>query len=234
MTAAPASATAVTEAPRSIAAVHAEMTLRSLVRRRLTVVILVLLPLAFYLATNDAVGRSVRSLVFGITWAVSTVAFFVTSNARDVEPRLQVAGVPASTLTRARVTALAAAALALALAFWLIVVFDQDVRSVGGVALDFGVSALVAVSLGTAVGSLLRKELEGTLVLFLFAGLQAVVNPADRIATLLPFWSSRELATYAVDGPSQGSLSNGLIHATVIIAVCAAISWLASRRPATP
>ena len=49
------------------------MTLRALLRRRLTVAILVLLPVALYLASHDAVGRSVRSFVFGISWAVSTV-----------------------------------------------------------------------------------------------------------------------------------------------------------------
>jgi hypothetical protein len=57
--------------------------------------------------------------------------------------------------------------------------------------------------------------------MFFFAGLQAVANPFDGYTRLLPFWSSRELGTWAIDGPDAGSLSRGLTHAVVVLVICA-------------
>ncbi len=202
---------------------HARCTLQALLRRRMTVAILVVLPLTFHLVTHDSVGRSVRALVFGICWAVSTVAFFATLAGRELDPRLRLAGRSRRFLTGARTTALVVLALALALGFWALVAVSLDVRDLAGVGIDFAVTALVAVAFGTAVGSLPVEEMEGTLVLFFFAGLQAVANPFDGYSRFLPFWSSRELGTYAIDGPAHGSLLAGLLHAAIVVAVCAAV-----------
>ena len=67
---------------------HATMALRALLRRRLALLVLLLFPLVLYGAAYDALGRSVRALVFGISWAMSTVAFFATISAREIDPRL--------------------------------------------------------------------------------------------------------------------------------------------------
>ena len=56
--------------------VMGEMTLRALLRRRTVLLVMVALPLVFYLVRRDAVGQSVRSLLFGVSWAISTVAYF--------------------------------------------------------------------------------------------------------------------------------------------------------------
>ena len=56
----------------ALTTLHARLTVRALLRRRLPVTVLVLLPVALYLASHDTVGRSVRALVFGISWAIST------------------------------------------------------------------------------------------------------------------------------------------------------------------
>jgi hypothetical protein len=218
---------------RAHLALGGEMTLRALLRRRLTIAILVMLPLALYLASHDAVGRSVRALVFGISWAVSTVAYFATTSARELEPRLRLAGRGAPALVTSRITALVLGALALCALFWAIVAVDQPVRSPAGVALDFAVTAAVAVAFGTAVGTIFTRELEGTLVLFVFAGLQAIADPFDSWSRLLPFWSSRELGTYAIDGPAHGSLGEGLVHAAAVIVICAAGVAIADLRRAT-
>jgi hypothetical protein len=175
-------------------------------------------------------GRSVRALVFGITWAVSTVAFFATVAARQIEPRLHLAGRSLPFLAAARVTALLGLALVLAAGFWTLVALDQPVRSPGAVAVDFVVTGVISVAFGTMVGTVISKELEGTLVLFLFAGLQAVTNPYESITRLLPFWSTRELGTYAIDGPDFASLGHGLAHAVVVIVICAVVTFVADRR----
>jgi len=87
---------------------RADMTMRAVLRRRLTVGILVAIPVAFYFVSHDMVGRSVRSLTFGMSWAVSTVAFFAASAARDLEPRLVLAGWRRSTLVVGRLVGLLA------------------------------------------------------------------------------------------------------------------------------
>jgi len=209
---------------------YARVTLLGITRRRLTIVILIALPLVFYAVSHDAPGRSVRSLLFGLSWALSTVAFFTTSASRNVEPRLVLAGWRRAALTSARLTALAALAMALAAALWAIVAVDQQVRSLSAVAVDFVVTAAVAILFGTAVGALIHGELQGALTIFFFAGLQAVANPFDSWTKALPFWSSRELGTWAIDGPTQGSLQTGLMHALVWAEICVAVLAISERR----
>ncbi len=213
----------------SAVALRAAATVRAVARRRLTVGILLAMPVAFYLVSHDSVGRSVRSLVFGISWAVSTVAFFATVAAHDLDPRLRLAGWRRLDLVAGRLVGLLAIVVGLTLVFAVLVGVDQDVRSLAAIVVDFAVTGSVAVAVGTVIG----KEMEGTLVLFFLAGLQAIANPFDAWSRALPFWSSRELGTWAVDGPQIGSLSNGIIHATVVVVLCGLVVALYSApRPA--
>jgi hypothetical protein len=214
----------------SAASLRALMTLRAVVRRRLTVGILVAMPIAFYIVTHDSVGRSVRSLAFGISWAVSTVAFFAAVSAKGVDPRLRLAGWHSRELVAGRVLGLCGAVLLMTAAFATLVALDQPVRSVSAVITTFAATGVVAVAVGTVVGSLITREMEGTLVLFFLAGLQAIANPFDTWSRALPFWSSRELGTWAIDGPDVGSLPYGIAHALVVIAVCASATALMSAR----
>ena len=208
---------------------RAEATIRAVLRRRLAVGILITMPVAFYLVTHDSVGRSIRALVFGISWAVSTVAFFATVSARDVEPRLGLAGWRRRDLVLGRLAGLIGLVLVLSAVFGALVGIDQDVRSLSAVVVDFVVTGAVAVAVGTTVGAVIGKEMEGTLILFFLAGLQAIANPFDAWSRALPFWSSRELGTWAVDGPEIGSLPEGLTHSLIVIALCGLLVALSSR-----
>lgn len=199
---------------------RADTTIRALVRRRLTLAVLVAMPVVFYLVTRDTPGRSVRSLVFGISWAVSTVAFFASVSALDIEPRLIVAGWRRGQLLAGRLLGLVMIVVALTAVYSAIIGVDQDVRSLAAVAIDFAVTGMVAVAVGATVAAVVAKEMEGTLVLFFLAGLQAIANPFESWSRLLPFWSSRELGTWAVDGSQIGSLADGLLHAAVVVTVC--------------
>ena len=69
-----------------------ELTVRGLLRRRVAMAILVVLPLLLYVARHDHVGQSIRGLLFGVSWAVTTVAYFAATANRDAEPRLCLAG----------------------------------------------------------------------------------------------------------------------------------------------
>jgi hypothetical protein len=212
---------------------YGRTSLLAILRRRLTLAVMLALPLALYLASHDAVGRSVRALTFGLSWALSTVAFFAAGSAREIEPRLALAGWRPRALLVTRLAGLTLFALGLAALLCIVVAVDQPVRSAAAVAVTFALTAVVAVVFGTAVGTFVTGELEGALVLFFFAGLQAVANPVDDFTRVLPFWSSRELATWAVDGAGVGSLSSGLTHALVTLVVCAGVT-LAVGTPRSP
>lgn len=224
------SATVVPERRRPRTRVVAEMTVRSLVRRRVSMVILVVLPLLLYLARHDQVGQSIRGLLFGVSWAVTTVAYFAATATWDVEPRLCLSGWSWRGVLGGRIIGLLGLGWALAGAYVVLVLLDQPVADPVVIAVDFAVTAAVSVVLGTALGALFHRELEGALVIFLVAGLQSVVNPDSLLAHLIPFWSSREIGTYAIDGPAMASLVAGLVHAAVVIVIGGAVALVVLHR----
>jgi hypothetical protein len=227
----------------SRALVVAEMTLRELARRRAAVALLVLVPLAFYLARRDLTGQSIRFLGIGLGWAVSTFAAFATVAAARVDVRLRLGGYRARDLLTGRLAALLAVGAVLVAAFCTLILLDQPVRRPGAVVLMQALTVVVAVPLGLLLAAALRRELEASLALIVLAGVQFVLDPAQPAARLLPFWSTREVGTYAVDLTDVGYLQRGVLHALVTAAVCllafAALSATrpslhTPRRPATP
>lgn len=195
----------------------AEMTLRELLRRRGVLALMLLLPLAFYLIRRDSyVGQSVRSLMLGISWAVSTAALFATSAGRELEPRLRLAGYRPHHLYLGRMLGLWTAGLAIALPFFLLTRFDAPDLRYGGVAVAMLCCVAVAAPLGMLVGALLPRELEGTLLLLTIVAVQMLIDPAGTGAKLTPFWSSREIATWAVDHTDDGYLTRGSLHGLAV------------------
>jgi hypothetical protein len=47
-----------------------------------------------------------------------------------------------------------------------------------------------------------------------------LADPEGLVAKVMPFWSTRELGTYAVDPVDGGYLGRGLIHLAITWAVC--------------
>ena len=207
--------------------VVAEMTVRALVRRRLSLVLFVALPVVLYAARHDGVGQSTRALIFGVSWAMSTVAFFAATDAASIEPRLRLAGWSSARLVIGRVVGLATLGTLLTGAYLALVLVDHPIVGPATLAVDFAMTMATALAFGTAVGAVLPRELEGTLVLFLTAALQSVVNPDATPARLMPFWSSRELGTVAIDGPHAASFVAGMGHGFAVIVLAAATTGLA-------
>ena len=210
------------------------MTLRQLVRRRGVLLLLLLLPLGFYLLRRDSPGQAVRSLFLGIGWAVSTAALFATAASRDVEPRLRLGGYRPYQLYLGRLLALWAVGLGLVVPFLVLTALDVPGLRHGAVALAMLCCVAVAAPLGVLIGALLPRELEGTLLLLTAVGLQMTMDPADAAARATPFWSSREIGTYAVDHTDIGYLVrgsvHGLVYATALIGLVAVASTVRLRR----
>ncbi|GLF92723.1 ABC transporter permease [Streptomyces yaizuensis] len=202
----------------------AEMTLRELTRRRSVLGLLLLVPLVFYLGRYDQTGQAVRFAALGVGFAVSTAALFSAVGARDVDPRLTLSGFRPHHLLIGRFLALLTAGLVIAGAYAVLVAVGQDVRSVPAVVAQFALTTLVAVPLGLLLGLAVPRDLEGSLLLISVIGAQMVMDPDDGAARVLPFWSTREIVTYAVDGPDAASFTAGAAHALVVAAVLAAVA----------
>nr|MDT0658555.1 hypothetical protein [Micromonospora sp. DSM 115978] len=207
----------------------ADLAFREMVRRRAVLVIMLLVPLLFYLARrSDHTGQSIRFLCLGLGWALSTAALFAGSAARGLDPRLRLSGYRAYHLHLGRLLALWSLGLLLCAPYFLLVRFDQDDVRYGAVALILLLTVATAAPLGLALSAVLPRDLEGTLVLLLIIGLQMIMDPADPVTRLLPFWFSREIGTYAVDHTAADYLARGLTHGVVVTVALTALVALAT------
>ena len=215
----------------------AEMALREMLRRRTVIVIIMLLPLGFYLSRrNEHLGQSIRFVFLGVSWALSAAALFAGSAARAIEPRLRLSGYRSRHLYLGRLGALWTVGLVLSTPYFLLIRLDQHDVRYDAIALIMLCIVAVAAPFGLALSAVLPRELEGTLVLLLVVGLQMMLDPAGTASRLLPFWFSREIGTYAIDHTDGGYLARGVLHAVLTFAALLAIVALASeirlrRRP---
>jgi hypothetical protein len=207
----------------------AEMALREILRRRTVLVILLLLPLAFYLSRRgDHLGQSIRFVCLGLGWALSTAALFAGTAGRAMEPRLRRSGYRPHHLYLGRLLALWTVGVVMSAPYFVLLRVDQHHVRYGAIALIMALTVAVAAPLGLALVSLLPRELEGTLVLLTVFGLQMMVDPDNSAAKVLPFWFSREIGTYAVDNTGGGYLRRGLLHGLVCLALLLAAVALGS------
>lgn len=215
---------------RHLALVVGEMTLRELARRRGVLVLLALLPLAFYLARRDLQGQSVRLLTLGLGWSVSTLALFGAVAARELDLRLRVAGARVADLVLGRALAVGVVGLLLGCAYAVVVVVDQDVAHMDGVLAGLAVAVVVGGPLGAALGTVLPRELEGALALLTVLATQMLTNADDRWSVALPFWSVPEIAGYAIDSNGIDDLTAGLVHASATTLLLAVVGGVAAAR----
>jgi hypothetical protein len=168
----------------------AEMTLRDLVGRGGVLVLLVLVPMVFYVARrSDFAGQAVRFACMGLAWSVSTVALFSVISSRGLEPRLRLAGHSAPGLYLGRLVALVTAGALVGGLYAVIICLDQDLVHGWAVAAALVASAVLSVPLGMVVGSVAPRDLEGMLVLIMIVGLQMIIDPGESVARALPLWS---------------------------------------------
>ncbi|MGW1996589.1 ABC transporter permease [Embleya sp. NPDC001921] len=213
----------------------AEMTAREILRRRLVLVLLLLFPLPFYLTQRaDHAGQSIRFLFLGLSWAMSGSALFVGQSGRSIEERLRVSGYRVHQLWMGRMLALWLIGTVVALPYLAIVALDQPRVRLGAIALAMGLCVAVATPFGLLLGALVPREFEGTLLLLITVGMQMIADPATTMARMLPFWSGREIGTYAIDHTEVAFLVRGVVHglisALVLSIALAAVSALRLRR----
>jgi hypothetical protein len=214
--------------------VVADMTLREMLRRRGVLALLLALPLAFYAIRRSGYsGESIRALFLGLCWAVSAAGLFSAAAGRSVEPRLRLSGYRSHHLYLGRLAALLVLGAGIALPLLALVALDpaQNAVRFAPVALAMLLCVTVAAPFGLLIAALVPRELEGTLVLLVVVGIQMVMDPAGAGARLTPFWSSREIGTYAVDHTDPGYLDRGLVHGVAFtLALALAVAVLSTIR----
>ncbi|HEX9999223.1 MAG TPA: hypothetical protein VGB74_02115 [Actinoplanes sp.] len=200
--------------------VVAALSAREVSRRRTALLLVIALPFWFYLVRRDMAGQSTRMLALGIAWAISTLTLFVVNSARGVDPRLRLTGASVTSIIGGRLLAMTGVGLAISLGYGVLLTLDQDLAHMPAAALMLLLTVLVAAPLGSLIGALLPRELEGALALLSICAVQMLADPAGLTAKLMPFWSTREVGTYAVDGGSVDLVWRGLTHAAVVWLLC--------------
>lgn len=203
--------------------VVAALSAREVGRRRTALLLVIALPLCFYLVRRDLPGQSTRLLAIGIGWAVATLTLFVVNASRSLDPRLRLAGASVVEIIGGRLLAMTGIGVTLAVAYWgLVGVSRHDLARPWGVGAMLVLTALVAAPFGGLIAALLPRELEGALALLIVCATQLLANPDGMAAKLMPFWSARSLGNYTVDAAPTTALWQALLHAAATWLLCTA------------
>lgn len=201
----------------------AEMQGRDLLRRRLALLILVALPLTFYLA-NAAARYSPVLAGVGMSWAVAGAALFAVLAARSVDPRLVQAGFHPGELLLGRLLLLVGVGMLLAAVCAAVVLPistpPRPLMLLPGVAL----AAFIGVPLGLAVAALLPRELEGMLTIIGVVGIELSLPTSAGLAPFLPLYGP--IKVLALASGDAGSPLPWLLHGSAYAAVLFALAVL--------
>lgn len=202
--------------------------LRELIRRRVALLFVFLLPLVFYLVRIDVPWQALRFLAIGIGWAIATLALFSHVGARRLDQRLSVIGASPTALFFGRQLAIISAGLVVVGVYFVLVATTQEVPRLPVVALLLATTVFIAAPLGAVVSLVLPRELEGALALLSVMALQLLVDPDGPAAKLMPLWSTRELSAYAIEPVGEEYLLHGVIHFSITLGICVLVAWTAS------
>ncbi len=216
--------------------VVAEMQARDLLRRRAVMGLFVLLPAAFYYSVPAGEDYALLAGSMGVSWAVAAAGLFGMLGWRRADPRLALAGAPAHHGLLGRLLLLAALGLALVAVFAPQILWRSNalISDASTMVLALTLMAVVSVPLGLAIGALVPRELEGTLVLIGVVGVGSSVPPDATVAQLLPVWGPLEVMQVAA-GLAPGPATRGVVHALVsALLLLGLASWSWHRRNRVP
>jgi hypothetical protein len=180
--------------------IMAEMHGRDLIRRHIALGLLVALPLSFYV-TSTGSGRSATATGgVSMAFAVGGATLFSTLSSIDVDQRLVLIGYRPFELLLGRLAFLGPLGVLIAGAFSVLMVVVSHPENGWLLLLGVVAVALLAVPFGLAVGALVPRELEGTLVLIGVVGIELAVRPDAPVASALPFYGPRRLIEDGING----------------------------------
>jgi len=191
-------------------------------RRRLSIALLLGLPLVFYWAAwDDRVAISFVSV--GVGWSVAIVSLFLSHSMTAITPRLALIGYRPGELVVGRVLSVLTFATVVVTALWLYLRTDPVVTSDRYLAISLALSVIGSASIGLAVGAAIRREMEAMLVLIGVVAITLVINSRSLVAKLLPMYAADQYAWAAsedfLDGaqPWRWSLSVAVIAGVIAV-----------------
>jgi hypothetical protein len=197
---------------------------RDLARRRMVLLVLVGLPLAWYLSSAAAgLDYAVGSGTLGVGWCVGATALFTVLGGRSVDPRLVQAGYRPWELLVGRLLMLLGTSLVLSAFFSAVMVLGSRPKEPGTVALSITLIAVVSVGIGLLVAALLPRELEGTLLLIAFVGLQVGIPTA--VAQWMPYYGPLRMTDPDQPPANLALMTAHAIGFTALLALAAGALW---------
>ena len=209
--------------------VVAEMQARDLLHRRVVMAMFVLLPAAFYYSIPAGEEYGLIAGAIGVCWAVAAAGMFGILGWRQSDPRLTLAGARSREGLLGRLFVLVVVALGLVALFGpqILVRSAELVADPAAFTLGLTLMALVSVPLGLAVGALVPRELEGTLVLVGIVGVETSIPHETALAGALPLWGPLQVMQIGA-GHIEGPITGGVVHSTVaavLLLTVAALLW---------
>ncbi len=159
-------------------------------RRRLVLALLVILPLALYATIPEDPKRPGFEVVFIgtlMTFSIAGPAIFIMLGGRDIDPRLGLSGFKPLELVIGRFLLLGALGVATAIAFGLVVMVVESPKHPVYLFAGLVLIALLAAVLGLACGATLPGDLEAMLVMIGIVGMQLVAAPSSPVHRVMPY-----------------------------------------------
>ena len=198
----------------------AEMQGRDLGRRRLALILLVALPLAFY---GAMAGHSNQAIIPGgvaMAFSMAGAAIFSVLSSRAVDQRLTLAGLRPREILAGRLLFLVVLSLPVVAGSSMLMALVSHPPRPWALGLAVELVAVVAIPFGLGVGALLPRELEATLVLIGVVGIQLSLDVSEGLSKVLPFYGPERLldASLGGDYPVGAAVAVSLLYAAVLLA----------------
>jgi hypothetical protein len=204
---------------------------RDLSRRRLALVIVTLLPLAFFffyeLQPADPATQVlppaeraaadmwvVATGAIGVGWSIAVAALFVLIGSRRADQSLLFAGYRPTELLMGRVVTVLGLAAVIAPMSAVVIWSQRDLHFVSLLA-SIGLSALVAAAIGVLAAALVPREMEGVLLIIGIIGVQMTAEPL----TWMPLWGGGELLARSAELSGAASAGAAVAHSLIVTAL---------------
>ena len=224
--------------------------IREHLRAPLTLALLIAIPAFFVLifATvlgdfADALGGTLAgqaATAISAGWAAAflsgTLAFFEVSSSREADRRLALAGLGAGRVAAARITAAIALAITVGAVAFVTLMLRTGVEHPAHAAAAILAFALIYIGVGAAIGSVVKGQLEGSLLVILLFSVDVFSGPQMTSSGELLAWTPTRDAADVLIAAGTGMGSPGsdwlAVGAAVFgaLAVAFASFWLVARR----
>jgi hypothetical protein len=207
----------------------AEMFGRDLARRALALLLLVALPVVFFVVSRASEGgHAFTAGGLGLSWAIAGASLFTALGARSVDQRLVLDGYRPVELLAAHLLLLDAAGVGLSAGFAALLVAVSGTPDLGALVLALVLVALIAVPLGLVLAVLVPHELEATLLLIGLIGIEMILPSGSATAGALPLGGPQALLDRAAGKAHPAAVAAALGRSVlwiVALTIVGALIW---------